>query len=93
MEDAVTYRTGVAATANKLASANVGSAVLMPGTGLSTGWNYVAMVTGTPDDMATMMDTVRSGSLGVALGKAGLENPSISVPDLHRSYLMIQTQN
>ena len=93
MEEAVTYRTGVAATANKLASANVGSAVLMPDTGLSTGWNYVAIVTGTPDDMATMMDTARSGSLGVALGKAGLENPSTCSTDLHRSHLMVQAQN
>ena len=93
MEDAVAYRTGVNATANKLASTNVGSAVFMPGIGLSTGWDYVAMVTGTPDDMATMMDTARSGSLGVALGKAGLENPSTCVTDLHRSHLMVQAQN
>ena len=66
----MTYRTGVAAIANKLASTNVGSAVLMPGIGLFTGWSYVAMFTGIPDNMATMMDTVRSESLGVALGKA-----------------------
>lgn len=93
MEDAVAYRTGVIATANKLASTNVGGAIFMPGIGLSTGWDYVAMTTGTPDDMATMMDTVRSGSLGVAIGKAGLENPSTCVTDLHRSHLMVQTQN
>jgi hypothetical protein len=43
--------------------------------------------------MATMMDTARSGSLGVALGKAGLENPSTCVTDLHRSHLMVQAQN
>ena len=93
MEDAVAYRKGVSAIANNVANTNVGSAVFMPGIGLSTGWDYVAMVTGTPDDMATMMDTARSGSLGVALGKAGLENPSTCVTDLHRSHLMIQTSN
>ena len=87
------YRKGVTATANKLASTNVGGAIFMPGIGLSTGWDYVAMTTGTPDEMATMMDTVRSGSLGVAIGKAGLENPSTCVTDLHRSHLMVQTQN
>ena len=93
MEDAVTYRTGVAAIANKLASTNVGSAVLMPGIGLFTGWSYVATFTGIPDNMATMMDTVRSESLGVALGKAMQENSSICATDLHPSYLMIHTQN
>ena len=39
IEDAVAYGKGVAATANKLASTNVGSAVFMPGIGLSTGWD------------------------------------------------------
>ena len=92
MEDAVAYRKGVTAIANNVAN-NVGGAIFMPGIGLSTGWDYVAMVTGTPDDMATMMDTARSGSLGVAIGKAGLENPSTCVTDLHRSHLMIQTTN
>ena len=57
--DAMAYRKGVAATANKPADAIVSSAVFLPGLGLSTSWDYVAMVTGTPDDMATMMDTVR----------------------------------
>ena len=87
------WRKGVAATANKLADTSVGSAVFLPGLGLSTGWDYVAMVTGTPDDMATMMDTVRTGALTAALGKAGLESPSTCVTDLHRSHLMVQMQN
>jgi hypothetical protein len=51
------------------------------------------MVTGTPDDMATMMDTVRTGALTAALGKAGLASPSTCVTDLHRSHLMVQMQN
>jgi hypothetical protein len=87
------YRKGVAATANKLADTSIGSAVFLPGLGLSTGWDYVAMVTGTPDDMATMMDTVRTGALTAALGKAGLASPSTCVTDLHRSHLMVQMQN
>ena len=93
LRDAMAYRKGVAATANKLADTSVGSAVFLPGIGLSTGWDYVAMVTGTPDDMATMMDTVRTGALTAALGKAGLESPSTCATDLHRSHRMVQMQN
>ena len=93
LRDAMAYRKGVAATANKLADTSVGSAVFLPGIGLSTGWDYVAMVTGTPDDMATMMDTVRTGALTAALGKAGLESPSTCATDLHRTHRMVQMRN
>ena len=51
------------------------------------------MMTGIPDEMATMMDTVRTGALTAALSKAGLESPSTCVTDLHRSHRMVQMQN
>ena len=89
----ISYRKGVAATVNKLADTSVCSAVFLPGIGLPTGWDYVATVTGIPDDMATMMDTVHTGALTAALGKAGLESPSTCVTDLHRPHRMVQMQN
>ena len=93
MEDALAYRKGINAAASKLTNEQIGSAVFMPGIGLSTGWDYVAMVTGTDDGMATMMDTVRDGSLASATASAGLENPATCVTDMHRSHKMVQNQN
>ena len=93
LRDAMAYRGGVAATANKLADTSVSSAILLTGIDLSTRWDCVAMVTGTPGDMATMMDTVRTGALTAALDKAGLESPSTCATDLHRTHRMVQMRN
>ena len=93
MEDALAYRKGINVAASKLTNEQIGSAVFMPGIGLSTGWDYVAMVTGTDDGMATLLDTVRDGSLASATALAGLENPATCVTDMHRSHKMVQNQN
>ena len=93
IEDAMAYRIGINEVARKLTNVQIGSALFTPGIGLSSGWDYVAMVTGTHDGMATVMDTVRDGSLASASASAGLKNPATCVTDLHRSHMMVDNQN
>lgn len=93
MEDAMAFRTMANAVANEVSGAQTGSAVFMPGIGLSSGWDFVAMTTGTHDAMASMLDAVRDGSLRSAMAAKGLENPATCAYDMHRSHLMVQLQN
>ena len=89
IEDALEYRKGVNAIANELIAGSVGSAVFTPALGVS-GVDYVAMVAGATDDMAAMMDNVRTMKAMEALQEAGLDNPGDCATNLHKSYLVIQ---
>ena len=88
IEDALAYRKGINEMANGLIDGSVGSSVFTPALGLS-GFDYVAMITGTQSDMANMMDNVRSGKARKAMQSLELENPAQCVTDLHRSHLVI----
>ena len=86
--DALAYRKAVNKMANGMIEGSVGSAVFTPALGI-TGFDYVAMVTGTTEDMANVMDNVRSGKALKAMRAAGIENPAQCVTDLHRSHLVV----
>jgi hypothetical protein len=87
-EDALAYRKGVNKMSNSMIDGSVGSAIFTPALGI-TGFDYVAMVTGTTGDMVAVMDNVRSGKAQKAMQEAGLENPAQCITDLHRSHLVI----
>ena len=72
----------------RVINGSVGSSVFTPALGLS-GFDYVAMITGTQSDMANMMDNVRSGKARKAMQSLDLENLAQCVTDLHRSHLVI----
>ena len=72
----------------RVINGSVGRSVFTPALGLS-GFDYVAMITGTPSDMADMMDNVRSGAARKAMQSLDLENLAQCVTDLHRSHLVI----
>jgi hypothetical protein len=86
--DALAYRKAVNKMANSMIDGSVGSAVFTPALGIA-GFDYVAMVTGTTEDMANVMDNVRSGKALKAMRAAGIENPAQCVTDLHRSHLVV----
>lgn len=87
-QDALAYRKSVNEMSNSMVDGSVGSAIFTPAIGI-TGFDYVAMVTGTTDDMIGVMDNVRSGKARKAMQEAGLENPAQCINDLHRSHLVI----
>ena len=76
---------------NKTTGANVASSIFVPAFGIS-GFDYVGMLTGATSDMATLMDSVRSGAMPTAMAKAGMQSAATCVNDLHQSHLMIQQQ-
>ena len=86
--DALAYRKSVNKMSNEMIDGSVGSAMFTPALGI-TGFDYVAMVTGTVKDMSDVMDNVRSGKARKAMQEAGLENPAQCITDLHRSHLVI----
>ena len=88
IQDALAYRKSLNKMSNSMIDGSVGSAVFTPALG-TTGFDYVAMVAGATDDMAKLMDNVRSGKTQKAMQEAGLENPAQCVTDLHRSHLVI----
>lgn len=88
MKNAMAYRKAVNAAQNAEIEGAVGSYVFMPGFGFS-GFDYAAMVTGTPDDMMQVLDNNRTGSTVSALQDAGLSEPATCVVDLHRSIMMV----
>ena len=49
-----------------------------------------AVDSGSSDDMAAMMDNVRTMKAMKALQEAGLDNPGDCATNLHKSYLVIQ---
>ena len=59
-----------------------------PGFG-NSGFDYGAMVTGTPDDMAKLMDHSRDSSTSKLLTAAGYTEPGSCTVDLHRSHMMV----
>ena len=86
--DALAYRKAVNKMANDMIDGSVGSTVFTPALGIA-GFDYVAIVTGTTEDMANVMDNVRSGKALKAMRAAGVENPAQCVTDLHRSHLVV----
>ena len=89
MQDAMMASSQLISLMNKSIDANVGGSVLTPAFGIS-GFDYVATFYGELEDMTTLMDSVRDGSLPTALGKAGFQPAATCVNDLHMSHLLVQ---
>lgn len=85
IRDALEFRTSANAVSNDLIDGTNGSVTFTPHMGIS-GFDYVAMVTGTQASMSAMMDNVRTGKYREAMRQAGLENPATCVVDLHKSH-------
>ena len=88
LANAMAYRKAVNATQNEQIGSTVGSYLFTPGFG-NPGFDYGAMVTGAPEDMAKLMDHSRDGSTGKLLTAAGYTEPGICTVDLHRSLMMV----
>ena len=86
--NAMAYRKAVNSTQNEQIGGTVGSYMFTPGFG-NPGFDYGAMVTGTPEDMAKLMDHSRDGSTGKLLTEDGYTEPSNLIVDLYRSYMMV----
>lgn len=86
--NAMAYRKAVNSTQNEQIGSTVGSYMFTPGFG-NPGFDYGAMVTGTPEDMAKLMDHSRDGSTGKLLTAAGYTEPASCTVDLHRSHMMV----
>ena len=86
--NALAYRKAVNSTQNEQIGSTVGSYIFTPGFG-NPGFDYGAMVTGTPDDMAKLMDHSRDGSTSELLTAAGYTEPGSCTVDLHRSHMMV----
>ena len=88
MANAMAYRKAVNSTLNEQIESTVGSYIFTPGFG-NPGFDYGAMVTGTVEDMAKVMDHSRNGSTGKILTAAGYTEPGNCTVDLHRSLMMV----
>ncbi len=86
--NAMAYRKAVNSTQNEQIGSAVGSYMFTPGFG-NPGFDYGAMVTGTPEDMAKVLDHSRDGSTGKLLTEAGYTEPGNCNVDLHRSHMMV----
>jgi hypothetical protein len=86
--NAMAYRKAVNGTQNEQIGSTVGSYMFTPGFG-NPGFDYGAMVTGTPEDMAKVLDHSRDGSTGKLLTEAGYTEPGNCNVDLHRSHMMV----
>ena len=86
--NAMAYRKAVNSTQNEQIGSTVGSYMFTPGFG-NPGIDYGAMVAGTPEDMAKVLDHSRDGSTGKLLTEAGYTEPGNCTVDLHRSHMMV----
>ena len=86
--NAMAYRKAVNSTQNEQIGSTVGSYMFTPGFG-NPGFDYGAMVSGTPEDMAKLMDHSRDGSTGKLLTEDGYTEPGNCNVDLHRSHMMV----
>ena len=86
--NAMAYRKAVNSTQNEQIGSTVGSYMFTPGFG-NPGFDYGAMVAGTPEDMAKVLDHSRDGSTGKLLTEAGYTEPGNCTVDLHRSHMMV----
>ena len=86
--NAMAYRKAVNSIQNEQIGSTVGSYMFAPGFG-NPGFDYGAMVTGTPEDMAKVLDHSRDGSTGKLLTEAGYTEPGNCTVDLHRSHMMV----
>ena len=86
--NAIAYRKAVNSTQNEQIGSTVGSYMFTPGFG-NPGFDYGAMVTGAPEDMAKVLDHSRDGSTGKLLTEAGYTEPGNCTVDLHRSHMMV----
>ena len=55
----------------------------------ASGFDYAAMVTGTPEDMTAVFENSRNGSTAALLTEAGMTEPSNCSVDLHKSHMMV----
>ena len=88
LANGMAYRKAVNSTQNEQIGSTVGSYMFTPGFG-NPGFDYGAMVTGTPEDMVKLMDHSRDGSTGKLLTGAGYTEPGNCIVDLHRSHMMV----
>ena len=89
IQDAVAYREAVNKIQNsQIKEGSVGSFLFSPGFGLS-GFDYVAAVAGSVEDMALVLDGSLDGSTAAAIESAGHSEPAQCVVDLHRSHTMV----
>ena len=88
MKNALAYRKAVNRVQNGQIEGSVGSYVFTPGFGAS-GFDYAAMVTGTPEDMTALFENSRNGSTAALLTEAGMAEPSNCTVDLHKSHMMV----
>ena len=88
ISNAMAYRKAVNSIQNEQIGSTVGSYMFTPGFG-NPGFDYGAMVTGAPEDMAKLMDHSRDGSTAKLLTTAGYTEPSSCSVDLHRSHMMV----
>ena len=86
--NAMAYRKAVNSTQNEQIGSTVGSYMFTPGFG-NPGFDYGAMVAGTPEDMPKVLDHSRDGSTGKLLTEAGYTEPGNCNVDLHRSHMMV----
>ena len=86
--NAMAYRKAVNSTQNEQIGSTVGSYMFTPGFG-NPGFDYGAMVAGTPEDMAKVLAHSRDGSTGKLLTEAGYTEPGNCTVDLHRSHMMV----
>ena len=86
--NAMAYRKAVNSTQNEQIGGTVGSYMITPGFG-NPGFDYGAMVAGTPEDMVKLLDYSRDGSTGTLLTEAGYTEPGNCTVDLHRSHMMV----
>lgn len=82
------YRKAANGTQFEQFGSMVSSFNFTPGFG-SPGFDYGAMVTGTPEDMAKLLGHSRDGSTGKLLTEAGYTEHGDCSVDLHRSLLMV----
>ena len=88
MANTMAYRKAVNSTQNKQIDSIVGSYIFTPGFG-NPAFDYGAMATGKPEDIAKLMDHSRDGSTGKLLTAAGYTEPGNCTVDLHRSLMMV----
>ncbi len=89
IQDAVAYREAVNKIQNsQLNEGSVGSFLFSPGFGVS-GLDYLALVAGSVEDMALVLDGSLNGSTAAAIEAAGHSEPAQCVVNLHRSHTMV----
>jgi len=88
MNDVMKYRTRDRVNAiNESLDTQTGQALILPGFGMAGDFDFLTMIAGTTPDMISLMDGVRTGSVGKAhQNHSEMENPADCYWDLHKSH-------